>query len=101
MQNNVVPTALAPHVTECLRCPSLTLLTSVLDTPVNWLVSRFVVAALQGNNTATSKSEIDGASTDASYVILVSIWRSYELWSDLLRKDVSNGIDYCHGGAVI
>lgn len=96
MQNNVIPTALAPHVKQCLRHPSLTLLASVLDTPVNWLVSRFVVAALRGDENAVTPSPIHGVAASDTRIILVSFWRSYGMWSDSLRKNVSSGTHYCH-----
>ena len=86
--NAQLPPTLAPYIQQCLQLRSLTLLTSVLDTPANWLLARFITAALNPAVQRSLTSASDGESTPYS-VVVVSIWRSFDLWAEILKKCVS------------
>lgn len=88
--NSTAPSLLAPFIDQCVRKPSLTLLTSVLDTPTNWLLARFLVAALRRTNSENTNgvAQTVGASAEPEKLVLVSIWRSLELWVEAARKNV-------------
>lgn len=91
--NASLPPALAPYIHQCIEQRSLTLLTSVLDTPANWLVARLVVAALGGHDSRdTAASHLVGSKTAVvgHKIVLVSIWRSLDLCTELLRKSVGH-----------
>lgn len=86
-----IPPVLASYVQQCIDDRSLTALTSILDTPTNWLLTRFLVSALQksnhGNSAAAAQS--NGPAANNYKVIFVSVFRSFDTWSELARKCVS------------
>lgn len=89
--NPIIPPALADHVQQCLEYQSLTLVTSVLDTPANWLLARFLAIALQNDRTKSPTSALQATGTSESRrAIFVSLWRSFSLWSELTGKLVSD-----------
>ena len=61
------------------------MLTSVLESPTNWLLTLFISSALKQYGTVPGQNA-------AQHVVLVSIWRSYDLWSELLKKAVSSKV---------
>lgn len=74
---------LEPYIHRCTHEPGLTLLTSVLQTPTNWLLVRFLTEILpdasQGNTIPRGKGH---------NIVFVSIWRSYEFWTEIATKCV-------------
>jgi len=88
--NSAIPPVLAPYIQQCIEERSLTLLTSVLDTPTNWLLTRFLVSSLQihGRGNQTTAQPSNNAARNVK-VILVSFFRPFETWSELGRKSVS------------
>lgn len=87
--NTAIPPALAPYLRECLDTRSLTLLTSVLDTPTNWLVVRLLYLALDGHGKTSLTGQGTVVPTSDYKVILISIWRSLDVWSEIAKKCVS------------
>ena len=91
--NTILPPALAPYIGQCIQQQSLTLLTSVLDTPTNWLFIRFLLAVLgQQNDQKRSSLQVtssDGVSKECK-VVLFSAYRSFDLWSEIARKNRLN-----------
>lgn len=92
--NTSLPPSLALYIHQCIEQRSLTLLTSVLDTPANWLLVRFLYAAISGSKgfhgASNSPANHSGNPDISQKVLIVSIWRSYDLWSELSRKCVSH-----------
>ncbi len=89
--NSAVPPVLASYIQQCIDERSLTLLTSTLDTPANWLLTRFLVLSLQGSShrdLAAVTQSSDRAANSFS-VIFVSVFRPLDIWSELARKCVS------------
>ena len=98
-----MPTPIPPTLSPFVRTSkpgSLTLITSVLDATSNWLLLRYVYAALRpdlqdGRPTKATRfvAGIEGVTTDkkneALNVILVSFLRSFELWKEMAKKIVS------------
>lgn len=88
-----IPPVLEQYYEEVFAPSTLTLLTSVLATPANWLLVRFLVGALRGvgNNSRYEYKQQDGAITHAAgRVVFVSFYRSFDLWTELSRKIVSS-----------
>lgn len=87
----VVPSLLIPYLGYALEPASLTLVTSTLTTPTNWLLVRFLYALLQGlDGTArsTPNSAANPVNSKAS-IIFVSVARPQDLWNELCKKVVS------------
>lgn len=88
--NTAIPPTLAPYLRECLNTRSLALLTSVLDTPTNWLVVRLLLSTLAGNGKALLTTPGTAAQTPEYKAILISIWRSLDIWNEIAKKCVSH-----------
>jgi hypothetical protein len=87
----VVPSLLLPYLGNALEPASLTLVTSTLTTPTNWLLVRFLYAVLHGVDGAarsTPNSAANPVNLKAS-IIFVSIVRPLDLWNELCKKVVS------------
>ena len=82
--SNRIPPVLEPYI----RVPepeSLTLITSVLGATANWLVLRYLHAAL--SNRSSNSSHEDPDAGDSS-VVLVSFLRDFEFWKIEARRSV-------------
>jgi elongator complex protein 6 len=89
-----VPPALSPYVTPAPQ-GSLTLVTSVLDAVSNWLLLRYVHAALQDNEVNKTHGDGDILASDIGNhlqenfnVIFVSVLRGFEQWREMGKKVV-------------
>lgn len=82
-----LPPLLASHVSN-LPDSSLTLVSSILGATSNWLVLRFLHAALSSPspNVAFGSDEHNGTKKK---VVLVSFMRSYEFWRAEAKRLVS------------
>jgi len=84
-----LPPLLAPYVST-LPDSSLTLVSSILGATSNWLVLRFLHAALSsqsGSHTAFGTDELQNGIKKK--VVLVSFMRSYEFWRTEAKRLVS------------
>lgn len=88
---SVIPPVLASYIQQCIDERSLTLLTSVLDTPTNWVLTRFLVSAFHQHNHGQSPAVAlpDNAVAVENRIIFVSVYRSLDTWIELARKCVS------------
>ena len=85
MASTKIPPLLGPYLSSFSQSNSLILVTSVLNASANWLVLRFVAAALQSPEVG-----IDAQSaTPATKVVLVSFLRDWEFWRSEGRRLVS------------
>jgi hypothetical protein len=89
-----VPPTLSPYVTPAPQ-GSLTLVTSVLDAVSNWLLLRYVHAALKDNAVDNTHGGGDVPASDIGNhlqenfnVIFVSVLRGFEQWREMGRKVV-------------
>ena len=89
-----VPPTLSPYVTPAPQ-GSLTLVTSVLDAVSNWLLLRYVHAALKGNAVDKTHGGGDVLASDIGNdlqgnfnVIFVSVLRDFEQWREMGKKVV-------------
>ena len=84
-----VPPLLSPNL-SALSCTSLTLLTSTLGATTNWLVLRFICAALKSKGYGTGH-DIHSVREDYQHqrVVLVSWLRDGAWWRESGRKLVS------------
>ena len=84
-----VPPLLSPNL-SALPCTSLTLLTSTLGATTNWLVLRFICAALKSEGHGTGR-DIHSVREDYQHqrVVLVSWLRDGAWWRESGRKLVS------------
>jgi elongator complex protein 6 len=87
-----VPPALSPYVTPAPQ-GSLTLVTSVLDAVSNWLLLRYVHAALEDNTVDKTHGGGDVLASDIGNhlqedfnVIFVSVLRGFEQWREMGKK---------------
>ena len=86
----IVPTLLAPYLQVALIQSSLTVVTSTLSTPANWLLVRLLYSALKGvDETALSTLIKTRTTTSDANVIIISLTRPLDLWIELCRKLVS------------
>lgn len=101
-----IPPNLSPFV-QPSRPGSLTLITSVLDATSNWLLLRYLYAALppeqkHGHPTrgTQSASDTEGESREDKNeplnVILVSFLRPFALWKEMAKKIVSLSTLTCY-----
>lgn len=96
---NQIPPALAPYISRCIETRSLTLLTSVLDTPANWLLVRILLGATNDrgqNGGALSTERIGGNSISdraKHHIVFLSLYRAFDIWSELARKCVSTSLE--------
>lgn len=75
-----VPPLLSPYVTS-LPPSSLTVLSSVLDATGNWLVLRFLYAALSAPSNSRVAFGSDGVDGRKKHkVVLVSFLRGWDFW---------------------
>jgi elongator complex protein 6 len=83
-----LPPLLAPYVST-LPDSSLTLVSSILGATSNWLVLRFLYAALSSSspNAAFGLDELQNGAKKK--VVLVSFMRSYEFWKTEAKRLVS------------
>jgi elongator complex protein 6 len=84
-----VPPLLTPYVTS-LPHSSLTVLSSVLDATGNWLVLRFLYAALSAppnSHVAFGSDGVDGRKKRK--VVLVSFLRGWDFWRTEAKRLVS------------
>ena len=97
-----MPTPIPPNLSPLLKPPapgSLTLITSVLDATSNWLLLRYIYAALRpekqdGHATKAARVAV-GANEDTTHdkdeelkVIFISFLRPFELWREMGKKIV-------------
>jgi hypothetical protein len=89
-----VPPVLLPYVTPAPQ-GSLTLVTSVLDAVSNWLLLRFIHAALKDDITDKTHGSGDFPASDIGNhlrenfkVIFVSVLRGFEQWREMGKKVV-------------
>ena len=84
-----LPPLLASYVSN-LPDSSLTLVSSILGATSNWLVLRFLHAALSvpGPNAAFGSDELQNG--NKKKVVLVSFMRSYEFWRTEAKRLVSS-----------
>ena len=82
-----LPPLLAPYVSS-LPDASLTLVSSILGATSNWLVLRFLHAALSSQPTSTFGAD-DLPNGTKKKVVLVSFLRSYEFWKTEAKRLVS------------
>ena len=89
-----IPPLLLPYVAPAPQ-GSLTLVTSVLDATSNWLLLRYVHAALDnhGSDETYDRGHVLGSSTGhelqkISRVIFVSVLRGFEQWREMGKKVV-------------
>ncbi|ERF69941.1 hypothetical protein EPUS_05485 [Endocarpon pusillum Z07020] len=95
-----MPTPIPSNLSPLLKLPapgSLTLITSVLDATSNWLLLRYIYAALRPENQdghATTAARVAvGANEETTHdknkdlkVILISFLRPFELWREMGKK---------------
>jgi elongator complex protein 6 len=93
-----VPPVLSPYVTPAPQ-GSLTLVTSVLDAASNWLLLRYVHAALTNNVSDKTHGSGDVLASDTGdhlqenfKVIFVSVLRGFEQWREMGKKVVCDFI---------
>jgi elongator complex protein 6 len=89
-----VPPVLSPYVTPAPQ-GSLALVTSVLDAASNWLLLRYVQAALKDNVADKTHGSGDVLASDIGNhlqenfkVIFVSVLRGFEQWREMGKKVV-------------
>lgn len=86
--------ALPPPLSQYLRLPpelSFSVVTGVLGASTNWLVERFVIAAL-ATRSRTEEDESDARSKNETTVLLVSWMRDRDTWgTEIRRSSVSLG----------
>jgi hypothetical protein len=90
-----IPSALEPY----LHLPpsrSLTILTSILGTSINWLVLRFLYISLRagGSQSVGRGNETDKKSEDYQ-VVLVSFLRDWSFWKEHTARAVCSGLCDC------
>lgn len=71
---------------------SLTLVTSVLDATSNWLILRYILAALNGQEPPDKNTPVAGSlgyeNQENCKVVFVSILRGFEQWREMGKKMV-------------
>jgi elongator complex protein 6 len=96
-----MPAPIPPNLAPFVQRPapgSLTLITSVLDAGSNWLLLRYIYAALRPEKqdgqrakttrvAATAEEASDNTNEDLK-VILISFLRPFELWKEMANKIV-------------
>lgn len=88
-----LPPLLTPYVSS-LPQSSLTLLSSVLGATGNWLVLRYLYAALSASTSANATFGADGLDNGKKRkVVLVSFLRSWEFWRSEAKRLVSLSLD--------
>ena len=94
-----IPALLSPLLQTPPKACSLSLLTSVLSASTNWLVLRFIYAALAGGgekNLNNDDDDDDGTTTTREFRVLIISWlRGLELWREMGKK---LGVDFSRGG---
>ena len=91
MSSSRLPPLLRPYVHPSAL--SLTLLTSVLGATANWLILRFLFAAL--NPVSGTPGTDDDASIHESRIVLVSFLRDWEFWRTEGRRAVGAHAQPC------
>lgn len=85
-----VLTQVAPYLQASVKPASLTLVTSTLSNPANWLLTRFLQAGLQdaddNKRHPDPTSQLSGATPS---IIFVSLFRPQDLWIEFSKKVVS------------
>lgn len=103
-----IPALLSPLLQTPPKACSLYLLTSVLSASTNWLVLRFIYAALlagegrekksllNDNNKNNYNNNNNGTTTTGEFRVLMISWlRGLELWGEMGKK---LGVDFSRGG---
>ncbi|CAL5866464.1 uncharacterized protein PFLUO_LOCUS672 [Penicillium psychrofluorescens] len=81
-----LPPLLAPYLSS-LPHTSLTLVSSILGATSNWLVLRFLHAALSTSSNQHAASELEDVRTDEKRkVVFVSFMRSFEFWKSEAKR---------------
>lgn len=81
-----IPPLLAPYLSS-LPQSSLTLVSSILGATSNWLVLRFLYAALSTSSNQNAASELEGVQNGAKRkVVFVSFMRSFEFWKSEAKR---------------
>jgi elongator complex protein 6 len=87
---NPIPPVLEPYLAPSPQ--SLTLITATLDATANWLVLRFIYAALNAKSPSLQGGPSADVKTDTPYgnlqVIFVSLLRGLEQWREMGRRVV-------------
>lgn len=98
-----MPTPVPPALSPFIQSPgsgSLTLITSVLDTTSNWLLLRYIYAALcpekryghittgTGVTGGTGENTVNDKNADLR-VMLISFLRPFEIWREMAKKIVN------------
>ncbi len=101
-----MPTPIPPNLSPVLQPPapgSLTLITSVLDATSNWLLLRYIYAALRpgkqdGHGTKAARVAV-GADEDTNEgknqdlkIVFISFLRPFELWREMGKKIVHTSL---------
>lgn len=79
-----IPLILAPYV-SLPPSSSLTLLTGILGASANWVILRYLYAALHDGRTSESGNRGDGDDGDVA-VVLVSWLRDLEFWKTEAKR---------------
>jgi len=89
-----MPSPIPPTLSPFVKPPapgSLTLITSVLDATSNWLLLRYIYAALRPekhHGRHGLDGEIPEDKKEELKVILISFLRPFELWKEMAKKIV-------------
>jgi hypothetical protein len=86
-----MPSPIPPTLSPFVKPPapgSLTLITSVLDATSNWLLLRYIYAALRPEKLHEHNGETPENKEEELKVILVSFLRPFELWKEMGKKIV-------------
>lgn len=92
----IIPRLLAPYFQKSLKEPSTTLITSTLSTPGNWILVRLLYTALKGLEDPALPTSIEPQTTNSHiHVVLASLVRPLNLWTELCKKVVSQAALLC------
>jgi elongator complex protein 6 len=100
----VIPSLLTPYVLPATK-GSLTLVLSVLDATTNWLLLRYIYAALNNQDPADKHSPLSGSVIQEHQenikVLFVSILRGFEQWREMSKKVVCMLLRCCDSSNVL
>lgn len=86
---DAIPPVLLPYIQDSLVSARLILIGSTLSTPANWLVVRFLHAAIHASKHDPDSAQDPAGHHDAtSGFVLVSLLRPIDLWIELGKKIV-------------
>lgn len=96
-----LPPLLTPYVSS-LPQSSLVLLSSVLGATGNWLILRYLYAALSASSNPNASFGTDGLDNGKkSKVVLVSFLRGWEFWRSEAKRLVSVDVHSCYKRMVV